>query len=310
MLELKIYGDGIFHDILPGEHIDLKQGISMKFIEKLIETGIVALMMTPAVVFAQNSDDSGNQDSVQSAPDAAVAADQSATAAPDAAVASDQSATAAPDAANANAAAPQTPASNMPEADTLNEKTLGKTLHEVSSRVDTLKEDTFTTKSRLLLLREEVLQRSVSGSRLILRHNDEMGGQYELRSIHYLIDNKPAFVRVAEGDDVINDIDDSIVYDDSAAPGTHMLTVRYVYRGKKWGVFKYMHSYAFVVESGYSFVLEEGKSAELVITAEEKGNVFTPYEERPTVSFTFDQFNLASDAENVTQEDGAQAESK
>ena len=296
MLELKIYGDGIFHDILPGEHIDLKQGISMKFIEKLIETGIVALMMTPAVVFAQNSDDSGNQDSVQSAPDAAVAADQSATAAPDA--------------ANANAAAPQTPASNMPEADTLNEKTLGKTLHEVSSRVDTLKEDTFTTKSRLLLLREEVLQRSVSGSRLILRHNDEMGGQYELRSIHYLIDNKPAFVRVAEGDDVINDIDDSIVYDDSAAPGTHMLTVRYVYRGKKWGVFKYMHSYAFVVESGYSFVLEEGKSAELVITAEEKGNVFTPYEERPTVSFTFDQFNLASDAENVTQEDGAQAESK
>ena len=193
--------------------------------------------------------------------------------------------------------------SMMPDATLLTDATLDKTLYEVRTRVDTLKEDTFTTKSRLLLLREEVLQRSVSGARLLIRHKDDMGGQYELIKVLYIMDNMPAFSRSASESATIGDMDDQIVYDGITAPGTHQLTVQYVYRGKKWGVFSYMHNYSFVVESGYSFVVDEGKSAELVVTATERGSFFTPYEDRPSISYAFEQYDLATDSDTELQSD-------
>lgn len=176
----------------------------------------------------------------------------------------------------------------------LTDAQLDKQIREVSTNLDTLKEDTFTTKSRLLLLREEVLQRSVSGSRLLLRHKNDMGGQYELVQIYYAIDRSPVFSKQDPSGD-LDDIDDEVLYDHLIAPGAHQLNVLYVYKGKQWGVFKYMKEYTFRVESGYDFNIEEGRAAELVVTADEKGGVFTPYEDRPGVSFDFQQYDLISD---------------
>lgn len=174
---------------------------------------------------------------------------------------------------------------------------LDKQIKEVGTSVDTLKEDTFTTKSRLLLLREEVLQRSVSGSRLQIRHKNDMGGQYSLVQVYYAIDQQPVFVRDnASGD--LNDLDDEVVSDQMIAPGSHQLTVLYVYKGKPWGVFTYMNDYTFRVESGFDFSIDEGKAAELAITAAEAGNFFTAYEKRPTVRYTYEQFDLIPAAEN------------
>jgi len=308
-----------------------KQGIPMKLINRLIETGLISLIMAPGAVFAQDNDQASTtdetaaaetttaaentasesetaasaSDATQAAGDATQAAGDAIQAAGDATqAAGDATQAAGADGAAANAgsgteaakAASEPAEGALPEPETLTEKTLDKTLHEVSTSVDTLKEDTFSTKSRLLLLREEVLQRSVSGARLLIRHKDDMGNQFEMIEIHYLIDNKPAFSQVATGDGVVEGIDDEIVFDENTSPGTHQVSVKYIYRGKKWGVFSYMHHYSFVVESGYSFVLEEGKSAELTITAAEQGNAFTAYEKRPTVEYKFEQFNLAADS--------------
>ncbi len=168
---------------------------------------------------------------------------------------------------------------------------LEKQIREVGTGVDTLKEDTFTTKSRLLLLREEVLQRSVSGSRIQVRHKNKMGGQYTLVQVYYAIDQQPIFMRDNSSGD-LDDIDDEIVSDRLLSPGAHQLTVLYIYKGKPWGVFSYMNDYTFRVESGYDFSIEEGKSAELVITAAEAGNFFTAYEKRPTVKYAFEQYDL------------------
>ena len=168
---------------------------------------------------------------------------------------------------------------------------LEKQIREVGTGVDTLKEDTFTTKSRLLLLREEVLQRSVSGSRIQVRHKNEMGGQYTLVQVYYAIDQQPIFMRDNSSGD-LDDIDDEVVSDRLLSPGSHQLTVLYIYKGKPWGVFSYMNDYTFRVESGYDFSIAEGKSAELVITAAEAGNFFTAYEKRPTVKYAFEQYDL------------------
>ena len=173
----------------------------------------------------------------------------------------------------------------------LTDALLDKQLREVSTNLDTLKEDTFTTKSRLLLLREEVLQRSVSGSRLQIRHKNDMGGQYELVQIYYAIDRSPVFNKQDNSGD-LDDLDDEVIYDHLVAPGAHQLNVLYIYKGKKWGIFTYMSEYTFRVESGYDFNIDEGKAAELIITANEQGGAFTPYEERPSVKFDFQQYDM------------------
>ena len=109
--------------------------------------------------------------------------------------------TAAPaDAAPADAAEPEI----------MTDALLDKRLREVSTHVDTLKEDTFTTKSRLLLLREEVLQRSVSGARLQIRHKNDMGGQYELVQVYYALDNEPVFSK-QDMTGELDDLDDEII---------------------------------------------------------------------------------------------------
>ena len=174
---------------------------------------------------------------------------------------------------------------------------LEKQIREVGTSVDTLKENTFTTKSRLMLLREEVLQRSVSGSRIQIRHKNKMGGQYSLVQIYYAIDQQPVFVR-DDSSGALNKLDDEVISDQLLSPGSHQLSVLYVYKGKPWGVFQYMNDYTFRVESGYDFTVDEGKTAELVVTAAEAGNFFTAYEKRPTVKYQYEQFDLVPDSDD------------
>ncbi len=183
------------------------------------------------------------------------------------------------------------PEMNSGSTEVLTEALLDKQLHEVSTHLDTLKEDTFATKSRLLLLREEVLQRSVGGSRVQLRHKNDMGGQYTMVQLYYAIDRETVYTKL-DSTGALDDLDDELVYDRILAPGTHQLTALYVYRGRAWGIFQYMKDYTFRVESGYDFVVEEGKSAELTITASEVGGAFTPYEERPGIQFDYQQYDL------------------
>ena len=85
------------------------------------------------------------------------------------------------------------------------------------------------------------------------------------------------------------------------APGPHQLSVLYIYKGRPWGVFRYMKGYTFRVESGYDFNVEEGKAAELVVTAAEEGNFFTAYEKRPGIKYDYQQYDLASQTAKMTE---------
>ena len=198
---------------------------------------------------------------------------------------------AAPAEAATDAVAADAAPAEAAEPEIMTDALLDKRLREVSTHVDTLKEDTFTTKSRLLLLREEVLQRSVSGARLQIRHKNDMGGQYELVQVYYALDNEPVFSK-QDMTGELDDLDDEIIYDRMLAPGQHQLTVLYVYKGKAWGVFQSMKDYTFRVQSGYDFSVDEGKASELIVTADEKEGAFIPYEDRPSVTYQYEQFDL------------------
>ena len=127
-----------------------------------------------------------------------------------------------------------------------------------------------------------------------------MGGQYDMVEVYYAIDQNVVYSRKND-DGSLSDIEDDVIYDQMLSPGPHQLSVLYVYRGKTWGVFQYMKSYTFRVESGYDFIIDAGKAAELTVTAAEAGDFFTPYEERPTVTFEYQQFDMVpATAQNNT----------
>ena len=165
-------------------------------------------------------------------------------------------------------------------------------LREIGTKVDALKEDTFATKSRLLLLRESVLRRTIAGSKVVVLHNNEMGTEYKLVQVLYALDRQSKFTRLdhtGELDDL-----DAIVIDEQLVPGSHLLMVQLGFKGNGWGIFRYMDGYTFTVESAYAFTAQEGKGHEIVVRAYEDGSVFTPIEERPTISYEMTTHDLAA----------------
>ncbi|MFA5624382.1 MAG: hypothetical protein WC966_04935 [Bradymonadales bacterium] len=201
-------------------------------------------------------------------------------------------------------------AHDLASAESVTPEQLNRQLREVGTRVDTLKEDTFSTKSRLLLLREEVLRRSVSGSRLILVHKNTMKWPYKMVQMSYAVDRESKFSRV-DPSGALDDIKNEVIYDAMMAPGSHFLTVQYVYRGNMLGVFRYMNEYSFKVEAGYAFVLEEGKATELTVAAKEAGNFFTAYEDRPSISFTTQSYDIGlEDSDSKSKSDGKRKKAK
>lgn len=251
------------------------------------ETGTPSAAQDNATTTPKTASDAQAAGDAQATSDAQAAGDAQST---------DNAQSAGEDAQDAQAQLPQSE-SGSAGGSPITTARLEKQIREVGTSVDTLKEDTFTTKSRLMLLREEVLQRSVSGSRIQIRHKNKMGGQYSLVQIYYAIDQQPVFVR-DDSSGALNKLDDEVISDQLLSPGSHQLSVLYVYKGKPWGVFQYMNDYTFRVESGYDFTVDEGKTAELVVTAAEAGNFFTAYEKRPTVKYQYEQFDLVPDSDD------------
>jgi hypothetical protein len=157
-------------------------------------------------------------------------------------------------------------------------------MRELSSQVDELKEETFAAKSRLLLLRASVLQRSAAGSKLVVIHRDDMGAEYTPIQVLYALNRERKLSRASAAD--IRGLHEQVVIDEKIVPGNHILTVRMVYKGAPWGAFQYMDAYTFTLESTYPFTIEEGKVHEVTVRAFEQGGVFTPYEERPTIGYS------------------------
>ena len=168
------------------------------------------------------------------------------------------------------------------------------------TQVDVLKEDTFATKSRLLLLRESVLRRSIAGSKLVVVHEDDLGAEFTLQQVLYGLDRIPKFQKIDTKKGLAS-LDGTVVIDEKIVPGSHTLVVQLVYRGNDWVVFRYMQGYTFRVRSAYTFVAEEGIAHEIIVRAYEKGDFLTPLEERPTVSFETNNYDLENPTAAASQ---------
>jgi hypothetical protein len=165
-------------------------------------------------------------------------------------------------------------------------------MRELSNQVEELKEETFAAKSRLLLLRASVLQRSIAGSKVLIIHKDEMGGEYIPIQVSYSLDRERKLNRMNTTD--INSLHEQVIIDEKLIPGSHVLTVRMVYKGAPWGVFSYMNGYTFTLESSYVFTAEEVKSTKSPSPPSRKGPSSPAYEDRPTIGYQVKTHNLDS----------------
>lgn len=157
-------------------------------------------------------------------------------------------------------------------------------LRTVEQDVNRLKEKVFRSKATLQLLKELVIEGATLGSRVILWHVNKMGPAYRTESIQYFLDGKNVYNKL-DPSGHLGDLREVKLHDQAVPPGKHNLQIHMVLRGYGLGVFSYLKTYSFKVQSSYEFNVEDGKVTIVRTVANERPGMWRPFEERPTVQY-------------------------
>ncbi|MBN1946288.1 MAG: hypothetical protein JW797_11480 [Bradymonadales bacterium] len=166
-------------------------------------------------------------------------------------------------------------------------------LHELEDRVNELREQIFRSKSRLVLLREQVLRTTISGSQAVITHVNDMGITFTLERVVYSLDGNQLYVAVDSRGDLA-DRGEIEVYGGAVLPGPHNLSVEMMFVGNGFGLFSYLEGYRFRLRSSYAFNAEDGRIVSLRVIAYEQGGINQPIEERPDIRYEIDFTDVAS----------------
>jgi hypothetical protein len=157
-------------------------------------------------------------------------------------------------------------------------------LRELEDRVNDLKEEIFRSKSRLVLLREQVLRTSIGGSSAVITHINDLSSTFDLVQIIYSLDGNQ-ILNEADDSGSLADLESIELYHGTILPGPHNLSVEMILVGNGFGLFSYLEGYRFRLRSSYAFTAEDGKIARVDIVAYEQGGINQPIEERPSVRY-------------------------
>jgi hypothetical protein len=157
-------------------------------------------------------------------------------------------------------------------------------LSTVEEEVNRLKERVFRSKATLQLLKELVVEGASAGSRLVIWHTNKMGGAYTMESAQYFLDGKNIFTKVDPGG-TLDSVRELKIHEQTLPPGAHSLQVQFVLRGAGFGVFSYLRTYQFKVQSTYTVHVEDGKLTTLRVVANERGGLRHSFVDRPSVQY-------------------------
>jgi hypothetical protein len=176
-------------------------------------------------------------------------------------------------------------------------------LREMEEKIVALKEKIYSTKTRLVLLKEKILSNVVSEAWAIIVHKNDMGGAFSLDQVLYYMDGKKKFFM--RNKDGILDKQRSIeIFSGSVVPGNHTITVEMVYKGTG-KLFTYLKGYKFKITSKYTFYASQGRIVKLEAMGYEKGDFTYSLEDRPAVKFKVRQYKF--DKENLAKLTGDKA---
>lgn len=170
-------------------------------------------------------------------------------------------------------------------------------IRELETKVDDLKETVFRSKTRIVLLKETVLNGTVSGSRAVVSHLNELGSTYVLEQALYSLDGSRVF-NEQNKDGSLNKKGQFDVYKGAISPGTHRVSVLMELKGSGYKLFSYMDGYKFRIQDSCEFTAQEGRGVTVQVRLYEKGGSFANYEDRLGVDCTVNLVAL-SEAEVV-----------
>mgnify|MGYP006902796007 CR=1 FL=1 len=156
-------------------------------------------------------------------------------------------------------------------------------LRSIEEKVVGIKERIFQTKTRLLLLKEQILDNVIAESRAVLVHKNEMGSFFELQSVLYYLDGKKIYYQ-DNSNGLLEKRREFEIYNGSIIPGNHALTVELVYRGNS-ALFSYLKGYVFKLKSSYTFYAAKGRVTQVDVVGFERGGVGTDLEDKPYIKY-------------------------
>lgn len=246
---------------------------------RLIQTlGAVALtlgLVTAAVAQpapAASGAASGSASAAKAATSAPAASASSSTAAP---AASSAAPAGSGGAAVAGSAAPAGP---------MDGQTYAVRLRDLEQKIDELKEQIRRSHTRLSLLSDTILSGGGSGSRSVIKFNNDLSDAFRVTRALFVLDGAVQYNKTDQSG-ALSDQDEIPIFNGSIPPGDHTLQILINLQGNGYGVFSYLRGYRFEVRSSHSFSAVEGKTMLLQAIAFEKGSVTTPLEERPAVRY-------------------------
>lgn len=158
-----------------------------------------------------------------------------------------------------------------------------KELRTVEEEVNGLKERVFRSKATLQLLKELVVEGASSGARIVVWHLNQMGKGYAMESVQYFLDGKNIYTKVDPGGQLAA-VKEMKIHEQSVPPGTHNLQVKMVLRGAGYGVFSYLRTYQFNVQSSYAVKVQDGRASVVRVIADSRGGLRN-FVDRPTVRY-------------------------
>ena len=161
-------------------------------------------------------------------------------------------------------------------------------LREIEERVADLKEKIYRSKSRLVLLREQILHNVIAEAKGIIVHRNEMGSAFSLEQVLYYLDGNKIYYQ----DNKSGSLDEHRefeIFSGNLMPGNHLISVEMVYRGSG-GMFSYVDGYRFKLKSNYTFYATKGRITRVAIVGHERGGLTTSMEDKPYVSYEVQQF--------------------
>ncbi|MBL6975541.1 MAG: dihydrolipoamide acetyltransferase [Deltaproteobacteria bacterium] len=166
-------------------------------------------------------------------------------------------------------------------------------LRGLQERVDDLKSRVFDSKTRLLILGEQVLNNLIADARAVIYHVNEASTILTLEEVLYFLDNNKIYYQ-SNRDGVLDKQRDFSIYGGSISPGNHLLSVELVYRGNG-KVFTYLSGYVFRVKSSFNFYAAKGHETRVRSIGYEKGGMATRLEDRPSVRFEMERVKVSTD---------------
>jgi hypothetical protein len=183
-------------------------------------------------------------------------------------------------------------------------------IQRIESQVNELKEEIFRSRTRLAILKESVLASGLSGTELRIVHRNQMGANFKLERILYILDGSP-IRQAVDRDGELDQQEEIEILNGPIAPGNYTLQVELIYRGNGFGVFSYLQSYRFTLNDVSTFRAEEGKRVTISAIGYERSGMTLELKDRPDIRFERAVVDLDEEAEKAAKtEDTKKTESE